>query len=117
MKTSELVNMSGQVPDLGSMSGPASVAFGMKPGDISGPLNTGTSGAVLQLVEKAEPPQPEIEKGSDVVREQLVQQKREQMFELFVANLKSDMEKRGKIRINQPLMKQLTTPRANEEAS
>ncbi len=39
------------------------------------------------------------------------------MFELFVANLKSDMEKRGKIRINQPLMKQLTTPRANEEAS
>ena len=117
VKTSELVNMSGQVPDLGSMSGPASVAFGMKPGDISGPLNTGTSGAVLQLVEKAEPPQPEIEKGSDVVREQLVQQKREQMFELFVANLKSDMEKRGKIRINQPLMKQLTTPRANEEAS
>jgi peptidyl-prolyl cis-trans isomerase D len=117
VKSSELVNMSGQVPELGSMSGAASVAFAMKPGEISGPLNTGNGGAVLQVVEKTEPLAPEIEKGSDVVREQLVQQKREQMFELFVANLKSDMEKRGKIKINQPLMKQLTTPRANEEAS
>ncbi len=117
LKTSELVNLSGQVPDLGSMSGPASVAFGMKPGEISGPLNTGASGAVLQLVQKEEPPPAEIEKGSDQVREQLVQQKRDQMFELFVSNLKSDMEKRGQIRINQPLLKQLTTPRANEEAS
>jgi peptidyl-prolyl cis-trans isomerase D len=116
VKSSDLVNLSAQVPDLGAMSGAASVAFGMKAGEISGPLNTGTSGVVLELTEKQEPTQAEIDKGLDTVRDQLAQQKREQMFELFVENLKTQMEKRGKIQINGPLMKQLTTPR-NEESS
>jgi peptidyl-prolyl cis-trans isomerase D len=114
LKTSDLVTLSSQVPDIGAMSGSASVAFGMKPGEISIPILGGTNGAVLQLLEKQEPTQAEIDKGLDTVREQLVQQKREQVFELFVSNLRSTMEKRGKIQINQPLMKQLTTPRTEE---
>src|SRR5262249_18607853 len=35
-KTSDLILPDGQVPDIGSMSGGASVAFTMKPGEISG---------------------------------------------------------------------------------
>jgi hypothetical protein len=45
-----------------------------------------------------------------------VQQKRDQMFELFVTNLRTTLEKRGQIRINGPLMKQLTTPRTEESS-
>src|SRR5580693_2378983 len=44
LKTSDLVLPDGQVPDIGSMSGPASVAFNLKPGEISGPLNNGADG-------------------------------------------------------------------------
>ena len=39
MKTSDFVLPDGQVPDIGSMSGGASVAFTMKPGEISGPIS------------------------------------------------------------------------------
>ena len=47
LKTSELVGKDGQVPQLGSMSGPASVAFTLPNGGISGPLNMGATGGVL----------------------------------------------------------------------
>ncbi len=49
VKTSELVLPDGQVPDIGSMTGPASVAFTMKPGDISGPIESGNNGVSPQL--------------------------------------------------------------------
>jgi peptidyl-prolyl cis-trans isomerase D len=39
VKTSDFVAPDGQVPDIGSMTGQAAVAFSMKPGDISGPIN------------------------------------------------------------------------------
>ena len=44
MKTSDLVLPDGQVPDIGSMSGAAAVAFTLKPGDISGPVDSGQHG-------------------------------------------------------------------------
>ena len=53
MKTSELVQPDGQVPDIGSMAGGAAVAFTMKPGEISGPISNGTTGVVLGVVGKA----------------------------------------------------------------
>ena len=40
VKSSDLVVQDGQVPDLGAMSGPASVAFALAKGGISGPLQT-----------------------------------------------------------------------------
>src|SRR5205807_105673 len=41
VKTSDLVDPAGQVPDVGAMSGPAAAAFDMQPGQISGPINSG----------------------------------------------------------------------------
>ena len=54
VKTSDFVLPDGQVPDIGSMSGGASVAFTLKPGEVSGPINNGTTGVVLSVVEKQE---------------------------------------------------------------
>jgi peptidyl-prolyl cis-trans isomerase D len=45
-KTSDFVLPDAQVPDIGSMNGPAAVAFTLKPGDVSGPINSGNIGAV-----------------------------------------------------------------------
>src|SRR5205085_8434789 len=61
VKTSDLVLPDGQVPDIGSMSGGASVAFTMKPAEISGPIENGNTGIVLALLEKQAPPEQEFE--------------------------------------------------------
>jgi peptidyl-prolyl cis-trans isomerase D len=111
VKTSELVTLKDQVPDVGSMSGQAGVAFTMKPGEISGPIDNGASAAVLSLLDRQEPSQADFQKQKDQIREQVVQQKREQLFQLFVTNLREQMQKSGKIQINQQVLKQLTTPR------
>jgi peptidyl-prolyl cis-trans isomerase D len=115
LKTSDLVTRKEQVPDVGAMSGPASVAFTMKPGEISGPIDSGSSGAVLSLVDRSTPSPADFQKQKDQVREQVLQQKRDQMLQLFIANLREQMEKSGKIQINQQVLKQLTTP--HNEAS
>ena len=51
-KTSDLVLPDGQVPEVGSMSGQAAVAFNMKPGEISGPINSGTDCSCAPVDEK-----------------------------------------------------------------
>jgi len=112
LKTSDFVTSSGQVPDLGSMSGPASVAFTLKPGELSGPLNVGRSGAVLQLLERQEPTSDEITKGSEPLREQLLTRKRGDAFQLFAASLRKTLEKNGKLRINQEEMSRLTNAKS-----
>src|SRR6185369_4631664 len=85
VKTSEQVLPDGQVPDIGSMTGPASVAFTMKPGDISGPIESGNNGVVLSLTDKQQPTAPDFASKKDEIRESLVRAKQNEMFNLFVA--------------------------------
>lgn len=114
VKTSDLVLPTGQVPDLGSLSGgDGAVAFTMKKGEISGPLRAGSNGAVLQIVERQEPTAQEVAAGKDQTRDSLVQNKRAQAFNMFAANLRQQMEKSGRIKINDAELKSLTG-RANE---
>jgi peptidyl-prolyl cis-trans isomerase D len=115
LKTSEFVLPNGQVPDIGSMTGQASVAFTLKPGDISGPIMAGTNGVVLQIVEKQEPTDQEFAAQKDQVRDELRRQKQEDLFGLFLSNLRAKMEKAGKIKINEQEMKSLTQGRGTDE--
>lgn len=115
IKTSEFVLPDGQVPDIGSMSGGASVAFGLKQGEISGPISNGTTGVVLTVLEKQEPTAQDFEAKKDQVRDALIQNKQREMFGLFVTNLRAQMEKAGKIQINADEMKTLTRSQAGEQ--
>jgi peptidyl-prolyl cis-trans isomerase D len=108
VKTSDFVAPDGQVPDLGSMTGQAAQAFIMKPGEISGPINSGSNGVVLALLESQQPADTEFAAKRDQIREQLLQNKQQEIFGLFVSNLRDQMEKSGKIKINQEEMKALT---------
>ena len=101
VKTSELVTPSQQVPDLGSMTGPAGAAFDLKQGEISGPLNIGTTGAVVQVVEKQEPSETDFAKDKDQIADQLRRQKQQERVSMFVFGLRQRMEKEGKVKINQ----------------
>ena len=108
MKTSDFVLPDGQVPDIGSMTGPASVAFTLKPGEISGPIESVNSGVVLSALEKQEPNQQDFAVKHDEIRNTLLQQRQSELFGLFVENVRQQMEKSGKIKINQQELKTLT---------
>ena len=110
MKTSDFVLPDGQVPDIGSMSGEASVAFSMKPGDISGPINSGGTGAVISLLEVQAPTDADFAAKRDEIREQLLQSQKQELFGLYANNVRVQMEKSGKIKINQEELKALTHP-------
>jgi peptidyl-prolyl cis-trans isomerase D len=108
LKTSEFVSPDGQVPEIGSMTGQAAVAFTMKPGDISGPIISGSNGAVLSLLESQPPSETDYAAKRDQIRDALVQGKQQELFQLFVSTLRDQMEKSGKIKINQEEIKLLT---------
>jgi peptidyl-prolyl cis-trans isomerase D len=115
-KTSDLVQPDSQVPDIGALTGPAAVAFTLKPGEISGPIQAGNNGVVLAVVDRQQPSDQDFAAKKDETRESLLQTKQNELFGLFVSNLRDQMEKSGKIKINQDEMKILSkTPGAGEE--
>jgi peptidyl-prolyl cis-trans isomerase D len=114
VKTSDFVLPDGQVPDVGAMSGAANVIFNLKAGEISGPINSGTNGVVAHLLEKQQPTDQEFAQKKDEIRQGLLQGKQQELFGLFISNLRKDMEKSKKIQINQEEMKNLTRRGAEE---
>jgi peptidyl-prolyl cis-trans isomerase D len=108
MKTSDLVLPDGQVPDVGSMSGQASVAFTMKPGDISGPINSGANAVVLQVLENQQPSPADFAAKRDQIRDQLLLGKQQERFGLFVSSLVDEMTRSGKIKRNEEEIKALS---------
>jgi peptidyl-prolyl cis-trans isomerase D len=110
VKTSDFVLPDGQVPDIGSMTGQAAVAFSLKPGAISGPINSGSNGVVISMVEVQSPTEADFVAKRDQIRDTLLQGKEQELFGLFMSNLRDQMEKAGKIKINQEELKTLTRP-------
>jgi len=109
VKTSELVDRNAQLPELGAMTGPAAVAFTMKAGEISGAIQGGPNGVVLEILEVQEPSPDQIKQGWDKAKDTLLEQKRQEYENLYVENLRSTLEKEGKIKINKKEMERLTT--------
>jgi peptidyl-prolyl cis-trans isomerase D len=109
IKTSDLVDSTAQVPDLGPMNGAAAVAFNMKPGEISGPLQGGPNGAVLTVLEVQTPSPAEVKQNWDRAKESLLEQKRSTFEGLYVQGLRDRLEKEGKIKINKAEMERLSS--------
>jgi peptidyl-prolyl cis-trans isomerase D len=113
-KTSDLVAPDGQVPDIGSLTGSAAVAFTMKPGEISAPIDTGNTGVVLSVTERQAPTDQEYATKKDQIREGVLQQQQSEVFGLFLGNLRESMQKAGKIKVNEKELATLTKPRSEE---
>src|SRR5882762_276116 len=115
MKTSDFVLPDGQVPDIGSMTGQASVAFTLKAGEISGPITAGSNAAVLSILEKQEPMEQDFTAKKDQIRDSLLRNKQQDLFGLFLVNLRQQMQKSGKIKVNEQEVKSLTKSQGGEE--
>jgi peptidyl-prolyl cis-trans isomerase D len=113
VKTSDLVLPDGQVPDIGSMSS-ASAIFSLKPGEVSAPITANGNGVVAQLLEKQSPTDQEFTEKKDGIRQSLLEAKQNELFGLFVTNLRKDMEKSNRLKVNQEEMKNLSRPVGQE---
>jgi peptidyl-prolyl cis-trans isomerase D len=100
VKTSDLVAQTAQVPDFGAVGQLAPQLFNMKPGDISGPINAGRTGVVVKIDDKVEPTAQDIQKSFDQMREQMLDQRRNEAFSVFASNVADSYKKKNLIRVN-----------------
>jgi peptidyl-prolyl cis-trans isomerase D len=100
VKTSDLVGETGQVPDFGEVGQVAPQLFDMSVGAISGPIDAGRTGVVAKILLKQEPTADEIAKNIDQMRDQFLDQRRNQAFGIFVSSVFNDYKKRNLIRVN-----------------
>ena len=100
VKTSDMVGLSGQVPELGAVGQVAPQLFDMAPGNISGPINAQRTGVVAKLTDKQEPSADEIAKNFDQTRDQLLEQRRSEAFNIFMSGVLDDYKKHNRIRMN-----------------
>ena len=99
VKSSDLVGKDGQVPDLGSMAGPGAVAFSLPKGGISGAINVGKLGAVLAVTDVQEPGADEVAKTLSQTREQMVEARRQEVFNVYLGTLADKYKKAGAIHL------------------
>ena len=97
VKTSDLVGRDGQVADLGAMTGAAGVAFTLPTKGISGSINEGPNGGVLQLVDKQQPSADDIAKNFQASKDKLLNAQREEVFTVFAGTLMDRYQKAGAI--------------------
>jgi peptidyl-prolyl cis-trans isomerase D len=100
VKTSDLVGLTDQVPDFGEVGQVAPELFDMAPGNISGPINAQRTGVVAKIVDKQEPSPEDIAKNFDRMRDQMLQQRRSQAFNVFLGAIMDDYKKHNRILLN-----------------
>jgi peptidyl-prolyl cis-trans isomerase D len=103
MKTSDLVGRDQQVPDVGSLASSASSLFDLNVGQISTAINNGTTAVVAQITDKQAPSAEDIAKNLDSQRETLLNQRRNEMYGVFVSNLVDGYEKAGRVLLNRKM--------------
>jgi parvulin-like peptidyl-prolyl isomerase len=96
------------------MTGSAAVAFTLKPGEISGPIDTGNNGVVLSVTDRQAPTDQEYAAKKDQIHDATLQQHQGEVFNLFLGSLRESMQKAGKIKVNEKEMAALTKTRTEE---
>jgi peptidyl-prolyl cis-trans isomerase D len=110
VKSSDLVGRDAQVPDIGQLSTTAPTLFDLSVGQLSQPISSQRTGVVAKLTDKQQPTPDEIQKNFEQTRDSLLNQKREDMFSVFVTNLTDQYQKQGRIRINKKMQQQPGLP-------
>jgi peptidyl-prolyl cis-trans isomerase D len=100
VKTSDLVGLADQVPDFGAVGQVAPQLFTLAVGAISGPINAGRTGVVARIVDKQEPSGDEIARNFDRTRQQILEQRKQEAFSVFMSGVWNDYKKHGRIRMN-----------------
>ncbi len=110
MKSSDLVGRDAQVPDVGQLAQTAPTLFDLNVGQISQPITSQRTGVVAKLTQKQQPTPDEIQKNFEQTRDSLLNQKRDEMYSVFVSNLVDQYQKDGRIRVSRRAQQQPGLP-------
>ena len=100
VKTSDLVGPEGQVPDVGQVAQAAPQLLDLAVGAISGPIDSARNGVVAKILDKQEPSAADIAKNFDQTRDQMLEQRRSEAFNVFLSNVMADYKKNKRIAMN-----------------
>jgi len=104
VKTTELVARGTAIPDLGISEAVDAAAFALPQGGVSDAITTPTGTAVIRVVEKVGVTDAEVESGKDVLRDELVNVRRDKFFGTYMQKAKSGL----KINIKQDTLARIT---------
>ena len=100
VKTSDLVAPDGQVPDLGQVTQVAPQLLDLSVGAISGPIDAERNGVVARIVDKQEPTADQIAKNFDQTRDQMLEERLSEAFNVFMSGVMADYKKNKRIVLN-----------------
>ena len=92
VKTTELVARGAAVPDLGISEAVDAAAFSLPQGGVSDAISTPTGTAVIRVVEKVGVTDAEVEGGKDVLRDELVNVRRDKFFGAYMQKAKAGLK-------------------------
>jgi peptidyl-prolyl cis-trans isomerase D len=104
VKTSDDFSRNGTIADLGSSAPVESFAFSAHEGEVSQPVQIGQKYVVTELKSKTPINQQEFAKAKEGLRESLLNQRKDQVFQAYLEGIRDGMQKAGKIRINNTLL-------------
>jgi peptidyl-prolyl cis-trans isomerase D len=110
VKTSDLVGPGDQVPELGQIGQVAPQLLELSAGSVSGPINAGRTGVVAKILDKQEPTADEIAKNLDRTRDEMLRERQDEAFGVFVSSTMDDYKKNKRIALNPKLQKAPTIP-------
>ena len=92
VKTTELVARGSAIPDLGISEAVDAAAFALPQGGVSDAISTPTGTAVIRVVEKVSVTDPEVASGKDVLRDELVNVRRDKFFGAYMQKAKTGLK-------------------------
>ena len=108
LKSSEDFTRNGTISELGSSAPIESFAFSANIGDVNQPVQIGQKQVVVRLKGRSPISPEEFSKVKNNIRESLLSQKKEQVFQAYVEDLRNKMTKAGKIKINDALFAEIS---------
>jgi len=108
-KTSDLFTRTGSVPDIGNAKLLAA-AFTLPLNQAADPVAIGTNWTVYRVVQHDPLNQDELEKQKKTIEAQVLQEKRQEAFDLFRTELEARLRQEGRLRVYPENMKRFTSP-------
>jgi peptidyl-prolyl cis-trans isomerase D len=110
VKTSDLVGGNDQVPDFGQVGSIAPDLLNLDPGAISGPINAQRTGVVAKIIDKVKPTPEDVAKNLDQAREEILDQRKEEVFGIYVSAAQDQFKKSKLIQLNAKAAKNPALP-------
>jgi hypothetical protein len=107
IKTSELLTRGGSLPEFGSIGELDKEVFSLPIGKAGTPLTVAGRTVAFSVKERKEINPEEMKKSLDMVRAELLPQRREQYFNAYILEVRKKMETNKKIRINESVVTQI----------